>query len=140
MSGTVRKNSGLTTPQHISDELRVFLKLEKGRNLSRIEVTRAINSYINIKHDEKRPNILEWSYLNPKPPKFTKRKGQTDYFPRRTVGKTFSAITNTKKMSRCQKITEAHKNKITGLKETKIVTSDNLHYRTVQKLIQVHYL
>ena len=52
----------------------------------------------------------------------------------------FEMRTNPKKDVAAAQITESHKNKLTGLKETKIVTSDVLHYRTVQKLIQVHYL
>ncbi len=139
MSGTVRKNSGLTTPQHISDELRKFLKLEKGRSLSRIEVTRAINSYINVKNDEKRPNILEWSYLNPNHRNLQNEKDKRIIFPDEPLAKLLR-YNQYKKDVALAKITEAHKNKTTGLKETKIVTSDNLHYRTVQKLIQVHYL
>ena len=81
MSGSIRKNSGLTTPQNISPELRTFLKIEKGRNLSRIEVTRAINSYINIKKDENRPNILEWAYLNPDHRNLQNEKDKRIIFP-----------------------------------------------------------
>lgn len=139
MSGTVRKNSGLTTPQNISDELRVFLKVEKGRNLSRIEVTRAINSYINIKKDEKRENILEWAYLNPNYRNLQNVNDKRVIFPDASLAKLLR-YNQYKKDVASKKITEAHKNKITGFKETKIVTSDDLHYRTVQKLIQIHYL
>ena len=139
MSGTIRKNSGLTTPQNISDELRKFLKLEEGKNLSRIEVTRAINSYINIKKDEKRPNILEWSYLNQNHRNLQNEKDKRIIFPDEPLAKLLR-YNQYKKDVASAKITEAHKNKITGLKETKIVTSNDLHYRTVQKLIQVHYL
>ncbi len=139
MSGNVRKNSGLTTPQNISDELREFLKIEKGRNLSRIEVTRAINSYINIKKDEKRPSILEWAYLNPNQRNLQNLKDKRIIFPDKPLAKLLR-YAEYKKAVASKQITEAHKNKITGLKETKIVTSSDLHYRTVQKLIQVHYL
>jgi len=139
MSGTIRKNSGLTTPQNISDELREFLKIEEGRNLSRIEVTRAINSYINIKKDERRPSILEWAYLNPNHRNLQNEKDKRIIFPDKPLAKLLR-YAEYKKAVASSKITEAHKNKITGLKETKIVTSSDLHYRTVQKLIQVHYL
>jgi len=139
MSGSIRKNSGLTTPQNISPELRTFLKIEKGRNLSRIEVTRAINSYINIKKDEKRPNILEWAYLNPDHRNLQNEKDKRIIFPDVPLAKLLR-YSQYKKDVASAKITESHKNKLTGLKETKIVTSDVLHYRTVQKLIQVHYL
>ena len=139
MSGTVRKNSGLTTPQNISPELRTFLKIEKGRNLSRIEVTRAINSYINIKKDENRPNILEWAYLNPDHRNLQNEKDKRIIFPDVPLANLLRYAQYKKDVAAAQ-ITESHKNKLTGLKETKIVTSDVLHYRTVQKLIQVHYL
>ncbi len=139
MSGSIRKNSGLTTPQNISPELRTFLKIEKGRNLSRIEVTRAINSYINIKKDENRPNILEWAYLNPDHRNLQNEKDKRIIFPDVPLAKLLR-YSQYKKDVASAKITESHKNKLTGLKETKIVTSDVLHYRTVQKLIQVHYL
>jgi len=139
MSGSIRKNSGLTTPQNISPELRAFLKIEKGRNLSRIEVTRAINSYINIKKDEKRPNILEWAYLNPDHRNLQNEKDKRIIFPDVPLA-TLLRYAQYKKDVAAAKITESHKNKLTGLKEIKIVTSDVLHYRTVQKLIQVHYL
>ncbi len=139
MSGTIRKNSGLTTPQNISDELREFLKIEEGRNLSRIEVTRAINSYINIKKDERRPSILEWAYLNPNHRNLQNEKDKRIIFPDKPLAKLLRYAEYKKAVESAQ-ITEAHKNKLTGLKETKIVTSSDLHYRTVQKLIQVHYL
>ena len=139
MSGTIRKNSGLTTPQNISDELREFLKIEEGRNLSRIEVTRAINSYINIKKDERRLSILEWAYLNPNHRNLQNEKDKRIIFPDKPLAKLLRYAEYKKAVESAQ-ITEAHKNKLTGLKETKIVTSSDLHYRTVQKLIQVHYL
>ena len=139
MSGNVRKNSGLTTPQNISDELREFLKIEEGRNLSRIEVTRAINSYINIKKYEMRPSILEWAYLNPNHRNLQNVKDKRIIFPDKPLAKLLR-YAEYKKAVASKQITEAHKNKVTGLKKTKIVTSSDLHYRTVQKLIQVHYL
>ena len=139
MTGAVRKNSGLTTPQNISAELRDFLRIEEGRNLSRIEVTRAINSYIHTKKDETRPHILEWAYLNQNHRNLQNQKDKRIIFPDPPLAKLLR-YNQYKKDVAASKITESYKNKQTGLKEIRLVTSNELHYRTVQKLIQVHYL
>lgn len=138
MSGSVRKNSGLTTPQQISDELRSFLRINEDRQLSRIEVTRAINSYIHLKEDEKRPNILVWGYLNLNQRNLQNGEDKRIIFPDKPLAHLLRYPQYKQDVAE-RKITEARKNKATGIKETVLVTSDALHYRTVQKLIQIHY-
>lgn len=138
LSGTERKNSGLTTPQIISDELRTFLQVGPDTNLSRIEVTRAINSYIHLKEDETRPSILVWKYLNPNNRNLQNVNDKRIIFPDKPLARLLRYPAYQEAVARSQ-VTEDRKNKATGTKERVVVTSDALHYRTVQKLIQVHY-
>lgn len=138
MTGKDRKNSGLTTPQKISDELRAFLKVDKNQSLSRIEVTRAINSYIHLKENEDRPNILVWNHLNLHNRNLQNPDDKRIIFPDESLAALLRYPQYQKDVA-AKKITEQHKNKLTGTKERVSVTSDALHYRTVQKLIQIHY-
>lgn len=65
---STRKNtsSGLTMKYYVSEELAKFLQIDASVDtVSRIDATRAICAYANLKEDEQRETTLAWAYLNP---------------------------------------------------------------------------
>lgn len=65
---STRKNtsSGFTIKYYVSEELANFLQIDSQVDtVSRVDATRAICVYARLKEDEKREEILKWSYLNP---------------------------------------------------------------------------
>jgi chromatin remodeling complex protein RSC6 len=58
--------SGLTMKYFVSQKLADFLQIDSEVDtVSRVDVIRAVCVYAHIKPDEKREDILVWSYLNP---------------------------------------------------------------------------
>ena len=136
------KNSGLTTPKPITAEFRSFLKLPTNKEISRIEGTRALNAYIHIKPEETREDVLAWAYLNPNYKDGGRNLQNSD--DRRVIVpdvrlSTLLRYNQYKKDVAAGKVTESRKNKVTGVKEVVIIDDNALHYRTIQKLIQIHF-
>jgi len=57
-------NSGFTKKMSISKELTSFLGVDKDTKLSRDDIQSALCTYINIKPNEAREKMTQWSYLN----------------------------------------------------------------------------
>ena len=53
---SVRAPSKFCTPTKISDKLSVFLGIEKGTEISRVNVTREINKYIRLNNLQDKQN------------------------------------------------------------------------------------
>jgi len=132
--------SGFKIPHNVSDELRSFLKLKKGDQISRVDTTRALTVYIHLKTDEKREAILKWARLNPE----GKRNLQSA-----TDGTIILPDAKLKKLLRFDEYVKAvkagkvmcrRKNKETKEVEERLQEDTNLHYYTIQKLIQHHFL
>lgn len=135
--------SGLKVECSITDELADFLEIERGTKLSRMDVLRAINVYCKFKHGELRPDMLKWGYLN----KDKKRDLQNpanrrELIPDKKLSKLLR-YEQYKKDVKDGKIKRKRKNDDENSEEKYIIETvedDSLHYKTIQKLIQVHFL
>nr|QBK86701.1 MAG: SWIB/MDM2 domain-containing protein [Marseillevirus LCMAC103] len=139
LGGAGGKNSGLMTPKRITKELATFLKVPADREISRIEVTRAINAYVHMKPGESRPDILVWSYLNEGGKRDLQNPGDKRIIlPDAALSKLLNYPAYKKAVSDGT-VTEKRKIKSSGDTDVVTVTSADMLYRTVQKLIQVHF-
>lgn len=133
-----KKRSGFILDCEISDELRTFLKLKKGENLSRIDITNAICVYAHLDPKEKREKILRWKHLNPN----GKRDLQDPDNKRAIVpDAALSKLLGYKKY-----VSDVEKGKVKRIKtdpvtkEKHLVVEEDstLYYYVIQKLIQKH--
>lgn len=132
--------SGLNIEYNISEEMRVFLKLDKNQKISRNDAFRAICVYINLKDGETREQMLKWEYLNPG----GKRNLQNKHDHKAIIpDKALSKLLNYEKYKK-----DVKKGKIvinttdptSKVKSKKVVTSDFLYYYVLQKLITPHFI
>ena len=139
-------NSGLKIEREVTDELRNFLKLEPNQKISRVDATRGITAYINIKKSETRPTILRWQHLNPN----SKRNLQLQQ-DKNGNGADATKIIPDAALSKLLKYDEYVKNvkdgKVfrnkkndDGVVEKIVETDPSLRYYTIQKLIQHHFV
>ena len=143
LSSTRKRNagqSGITMKNTISDELADFLDVDYGTKLSRIEATRALCVYAHLKEDEKREEMLVWSYLNEE----GKRNLQNPHdkkaiIPDKKLAKLLRYPQYQKEV-KAGKITTKVKDKTTGVVSSVSVSTDALYYWTIQRLITIHFM
>lgn len=139
---STRKNvaSGITKRFQISKELAAFLKVPEGTELSRVEATNGICVYAHLNQDEKRESMLRWKNLNPGCKRNLQNpKDKKAIVPDAELTKLLR-FNQYKKDVKAGKIKIKSKNKTTGKKEERVVTSDIMYYYVIQKLIGVHFL
>lgn len=139
---STRKNvaSGITKRFQISKELAAFLKVPEGTELSRVEATNGICVYAHLNQDEKRESMLRWKNLNPGCKRNLQNpKDKKAIVPDAELTKLLR-FNQYKKDVKAGKIKIKSKDKTTGKKEERVVTSDTMYYYVIQKLIGVHFL
>ena len=135
---TKRTPTGIITPLPISVELAEFLQVPSDTLVSRLDANRAVCVYCNLKEDEKREEILRWSYLN------TEHRNLQDTTDRRYILpdeklSTLLDYDSYKKSVENGEVYRTKKNKETGLYAVEKVVSSRLSYLTVPKLLSVHF-
>lgn len=131
--------SGFKIPYLVSDELCKFLKLPNGSAVTRVDATRGITVYANLKDDEARPAILKWKHLNAGGKRnLQSPEDKTVIVPDASLKKLLRYNQYVKDV-KAGKITKRSKNKETGKMEQVVVKTPELKYYTIQKLIQPHF-
>jgi len=139
-SNRKESSSGIMIQYPISKELADFLQLPHDTSLSRVDATRAICVYANIKENEKRETMLRWKYLNPG----GKRNLQVPYdkraiVPDKKLTKLLGYDEYKRKVANGE-IMQKVKNKETGMITSVEVSNDALYYTTIQRLVGIHLL
>ena len=132
--------SGLKIPQNVSDELCKFLKIKAGTQVSRVDATRGITTYINLREDESRPDILRWKTLNPGSKRNLQDSADATVINPDAALKTLLRYDQYCKDVAAGKVTKTQKDAETGKRVTVVQDSPALHYYTIQKLIKHHFL
>ena len=140
---STRKNtsSGFTMKYYVSEELANFLQLDASTDtVSRIDATRAICVYAHLKENEKREDILAWSYLNPGCARDLQNPAnKKTILPDATLASLLQ-YNQYKKDVKSGDITQKTKNKQTGVVGQKKVAQNALDYTSIQRLISHHFL
>jgi len=129
---------GLTTPIPISMELADFLGVPHTTLISRLDANRAVCVYCHIKEGEDREDILRWSYLNPDGRNLQDPKDRRYILPDQALTELLRYDDYQNAVAKGEVYT-TKKDKETGEVTTKQVTSSNLTYFTIQKLLSVHF-
>lgn len=138
---STRKNttSGLMMSFAISEELADFLKLPRDTKLSRIDATRAICIYSNIKENEEREEMLRWKYLNPQGKRDLQNpRDKKSIVPDKALSKVLGYEKYKKDIANGL-ITKKVRNKDTGKIEVVKVVENQLFYYTIQRLLNKHF-
>jgi len=133
-------SSGLMMKCNISKELRDFLKLKKGEQLSRVEATRAVCVYAHLKEDEKREGMLRWTYLNPKCKRdLQDPDNKKSILPDDKLSELLGYEKYKKDVAK-GKITKKVKNKSSGEVTQVTVEANEMYYWTIQRLLKRHFV
>ena len=133
-------SSGLMMKCDISDELRTFLKLKKGEQLSRVEATRAVCAYAHFKEDEKREGMLRWQYLNPKCKRdLQDPENRKAILPDAALGELLGYEKYKKDVAK-GKVTKKIKNRLSGEVTEVKLESKEMYYWTIQRLLKRHFV
>lgn len=132
--------SGFTSQCRITEEMADFLQIPHDSTISRTEITNAICTYARLKPDEKRPQILKWSYMNPGGKRNLQNPdNKMAVIPDDALGKLLGYEDYAKKVAD-GKVTINRKNKETLVYEEIVVTDPSLRYCMIQRLINSHIL
>lgn len=131
------RKSGFSVKCKVSDELAEFMQIPPGSTPTRLEVTNAIYTYINLKEDEKRPQMLKWQHLNPDRRNLQNPENKMAILPDEKLSKLLRYD------EYCQnvadgKVTKKVLNKQTYEKDEVVMTDNSLFYWVIQRLIQHH--
>jgi len=143
---STRRSSGFDRQYYMSGELAAFLQMDVNVDtVSRVDVARAMSAYINIKEEESRDDILQWSYLNTLPSgeyglrNLQNPANKKTFIPDRALSKLLR-LDKYKKDVIAGKITIKRKNKETGELELVKPNTQHIDFSQIQTLIGVHLL
>lgn len=137
--------NGFQLPIRISDELKSFLtqgfpkETDFRRELTRVDVTRALCTYCYLSQTEQRPDILAWAHLNPTFRDLRNPDHKQFIIPDEALNKLLRYDEYVHRVHQ-NEIVVSRKNKDTGAKEDVIITDPSLTYAILQKLISCHIL
>lgn len=127
--------SGFTISYNITPELAKFLQVEPDTQIARKQVQCALSAYIHLNKDEKREKILEWKHLNPKFRDLRDENNKRVILADAKLSKLLD-YEGYKKQVKDGKVTMKNKKLGTVTK----ITSPDLEYCVVMKLIQKHFM
>lgn len=124
-------------PHRITKALADFLDVDEDTRLSRLDITRAINTYIRCKKDEDRERFKRWNYLNPNGRNL--RNSENQRIIEIEKDEKLCTLLNYKQYVadvKAGKITKKVKNPETGKREVVKETDYRYTYPTTQRLIK----
>lgn len=131
-----KKVSGFSLPCKITNELADFMKLPHGSTPTRNEITNAICVYTHYDPNDKKEQMLKWAHLNPGGKRNLQDKSnKMSIIPDAKLKKLLHYDKYVQDV-KDGKVFKNKKNKETGETELVKVTTTELSYSVIQKLIQ----